>query len=284
MGASGSPRRGRAGAGVVVLAAGVAIGPLAAGAAEAAGAEPVVVCASSDVRLAYEMAQGVLGAVEGRSSTVAVQFDDRLTDTQCELRADRSFDSASVIKVAVLGALLRTAQNEGRALTASEKSQATAMITESDNAATTALWTQLGMTRIKRFLSSAGMMNTVPGAHGYWGLTQTTARDQGTLLRLLSTENNVLNRASRTYALRLMAEVVPSQRWGTSAGAPSTATVRLKNGWLPRSTHGWRVHSVGAFTGAEYDYTLAVLTEDNSVMADGISTIESVSRAIHRQL
>ncbi|WP_078858636.1 hypothetical protein [Streptomyces sp. NRRL F-2799] len=31
------------------------------------------------------------------------------------------------------------------------------------------------------------------------------------------------------------------------AGAPSTVAVHVKNGWLQRSTHGWRVHSLGTF-------------------------------------
>lgn len=61
--------------------------------------------------------------------------------------------------------------------------------------------------------------------------------------------------------------------------------VHVKNGWLSRATHGWRVHSLGgAVTGGGRDYSVAVLTHDNTTMASGISTIEAVARAVHRDL
>jgi hypothetical protein len=70
------------------------------------------------------------------------------------------------------------------------------------------------------------------------------------LLRLLLNRNSVLDTSSRNYVLDLMARVIPSQRWGVPAGAPTSLTVHVKNGWLPLFTHGWRIHSIGAFTGA----------------------------------
>jgi beta-lactamase class A len=171
-----------------------------------------------------------------------------------------------------------------RALTAHEVELTTAMITKSDNDATNALWHQIGHAGIQHFLSLAGMGDTVPGPKGYWGHTQVTAGDQLKLLRLLTSDNSVLDRDARTYALRLMNRVVPEQRWGTPAGAPATATVQVKNGWLPRDTHGWRVHSVGVFTGGGHDYGMAVLSQDNRAMADGVATVEGAARAVNRDL
>ena len=54
-----------------------------------------------------------------------------------------------------------------------------------------------------------------------------------------------------------------AQRRGVPAGAPTSVTVHVKNGWLPRATHGWRIHSIGAFTGPKGWYTIVVLTQDN---------------------
>ncbi len=71
---------------------------------------------------------------------------------------------------------------------------------------------------------------------------------------------------------------------GARAGAPPTATVQLKNGWLSRSTHGWRVHSIGAFTGKGHNYLITVLTHDNKTMNDGVNTIQAVAKAIHKDL
>ncbi|MFE7132349.1 hypothetical protein ACFVIM_15975, partial [Streptomyces sp. NPDC057638] len=97
-------------------------------------------------------------------------------------------------------------------------------------------------------------------------------------------KNAVLTDANRAYALKLMNQVVPDQRWGTPAGVPATATVHVKNGWVPRATKGWRVHSIGAFTGHGHDTTLTVLTHDNKEMKDGVNTIQAVARAIHKAL
>jgi hypothetical protein len=93
------------------------------------------------------------------------------------------------------------------------------------------------------------MTHTVLGPGGLWGLTQITASDETLLLRLLLEENPVLDTSSRSYALSLMAHVIASQRWGVPAGAPARLTAHVKNGWLPLPTHGWRIHSIGCFTG-----------------------------------
>jgi hypothetical protein len=81
-----------------------------------------------------------------------------------------------------------------------------------------------------------------------------------------------------------MNQVIAGQRWGTPYGAPSTVTVHVKNGWLQRSTHGWRVHSLGTFNGGGHDYMMSVLTQDNSTMSYGITTIQGVAKAIHKDL
>jgi hypothetical protein len=94
----------------------------------------------------------------------------------------------------------------------------------------------------------------------------------------------VISLASRRYALGLMAQVIPSQRWGVPAGAPARLTVRVKNGWLPLEPHGWRVNSIGSFTGRRGGYSIVVLTQNNPTMAYGIQTIEGIARAVNRDL
>src|SRR6185437_3832380 len=56
-----------------------------------------------------------------------------------------------------------------------------------------------------------------PGARWAWGLTRITAADETRLLWLLLRSNRVLDNASRGYALALMADVTPAQRWGVPA-------------------------------------------------------------------
>ncbi|WP_416982849.1 serine hydrolase [Streptomyces sp. T028] len=253
-------------------------------AAPATAATPTVSCTSSKAALATKLKRDITAALANRRGAIAVGLYDRSTKTTCTLRASTAYDSASVVKVTVLAALLWDAQKTDRALTSREKSLATAMITKSDNTSTSTLWRQLGMTKIKGFLAAAGMTQTKPGANGYWGLTQITVTDEQKLLKLLTAHNTVLTDDSRWYIRKLMGSVISSQRWGTPYGRPSNVTWHVKNGWLSRATHGWRVHSVGTFKGGGHDYMITVLTHGNSTMNYGITTIQGVAKVIHKDL
>jgi len=243
-----------------------------------------VTCTSNRKGLASQLRDGITRALSGRRGTVAVALHDRASGTRCALRSSYAFDAASVVKVTVLGTLLWDAQRVGRALTSKERALASSMITRSANSATNTLWSQLGVVKIRRFLTAAKMTQTEPNPYGYWGLTQLTARDQQRLTALLVEENEVLNSASRSYALELMGKVVKSQRWGTTEGAPAGVKVYVKNGWLPRESYGWRVHSSGVFMGGERTYTITVLSHGNASMKYGVTTIQRVARAVHSAL
>lgn len=275
-------RRTRAGLGAALATA--VLVPVALAAAPAVAAAPVVSCTSGKAGLAAKLTKDITAALKGRESATAVSLYDRTTKTSCALSATTKYDSASVVKATVLATLLWDTKKQNRKLTQRETTLATAMITKSDNDATTSLWKQLGVTKVKGFLKAAGMTHTVPGSGGYWGLTQITAQDELRLLTLLTAKNSVLSDNARGYELGLMGKVVAAQRWGTPAGAPSGVTAQLKNGWLSRAAHGWRVHSIGAFTGKGHDYAITVLTQDNKTMNDGINTIQAVARAVHQDL
>jgi beta-lactamase class A len=247
-------------------------------------ASSAVCSSSSHPALAAKIARDIQAARRGRVSTVAVAVDDPGLGLDCWLNRFSSFDAASVIKVTILAALLRKAEDQHRHLTATEAAQAKLMITESDDDAASDLWAELGRSYLQHFLDVAGMRHTWLGPGDDWGLTQITANDQVALLRLLLYGNTVLDPASRSYALKLMAEVIPAQRWGVPAGAPAGLTVHVKNGWLPLATHGWRIHSIGCFTGHGNSYSIVVLTQDNPTMAYGVATIEAIARAVNRDL
>ncbi|MGW0575500.1 serine hydrolase [Streptomyces sp. NPDC002920] len=253
-------------------------------AAPASAAAPAVSCTSSKAALATKLKKDITAALRTRKGTVAVGLYDRSTNTTCTLRPSTAYDSASVVKVTVLSALLWDAQKTHRALTSREKTLATNMITKSDNASTSTLWSQLGLTKIKKFLTAAKMTQTKPGTGGYWGLTQITVTDEQKLLKLITAKNTVLTDASRSYVSTLMGKVISSQRWGTPYGRPSNVSWHVKNGWLSRATHGWRIHSVGTFKGGGHDYMISVLTQDNSTMNYGITTIQAVAKVIHKDL
>ncbi|MBC6456404.1 serine hydrolase [Actinomadura sp. HBU206391] len=270
-----------------MVSAAVVAGSLPTGivAPPGAAAAAARVCSSAaDAATAQRLGTGIRTALRGRWSTTSVTVYDRRRRIRCRVSPGRHYDSASIVKVTILGALLRHAIEQDRLLTASEISLAGKMITRSDNDAASTLWKRLGRARLKRFLRLAGMTHTALGPGGHWGLTQITAADQLTLLTRFTETNAVLTDRSRRYALTLMNAVVASQRWGVPAGAPHGVTAHVKNGWLPRSTHGWRVHSIGGFDGDEHDYLIVVLSHDNPSMAYGVKTIELVAQAVHRAL
>ena len=260
-----------------------AAGPARAAAGPAA-ASPPVCTSSSHPALAARISQAIRTARQDRVSFTAVEVDDPSAGLLCRFHATSHFDSASVVKVMILAALLRKAQAEHRALTRTERALAWAMITESDNDAASALWADTGRTSLRRFLARAGMTHTVLGPGGTWGLTRITADDETRLLWLLLKANRVLNTSSRHYALSLMAKVTPSQRWGVPAGAPQSLVVHVKNGWLPLAPYGWRINSIGAFTGDGQRYSIVVLTQGNPTMDYGVDTVEAIARAVNRAL
>lgn len=249
-----------------------------------AKAAPELCSSSSHAALAARISRGIEAARHGRESFVAVEVDDPGAGIVCRLDSGTHFDSASVVKVTILGTLLRDAQAAHRGLTSRERALAWAMITRSDNDAASALWDEDGHVRLQRFLDAAGMTETVLGPDGVWGLTRITATDETKLLWLLLQPNRVLDTSSRDYELALMADVIPSQRWGVPAGAPRSLVVHVKNGWLPLAPFGWRINSIGGFTGHGQKYSIVVLTEDNPTMAYGVSTVERIAEAVNRDL
>ncbi|WP_406433831.1 class A beta-lactamase-related serine hydrolase [Streptomyces sp. NBC_00631] len=193
---------------------------------------------------------------------------------------DAAFDTASIVKVDILATLLLQAQDAGRHLTATEKAYATKMIENSDNTSATELWDVIGKAdgldaANKRF----GLTSTEGGDGPLWGLTQTTAADQLTLLQQVFGDDSKLSAASQAYVQGLMKTVESDQRWGVSAAADGSQYA-LKNGWLARSTTGlWDVNSIGRVTVGGTDYLVAVLSKGTVSQAKGISVVEAAAKA-----
>ena len=138
--------------------------------------------------LASRLSRDIRAALRKRTCTVALTVDDPENGVACGLRQSLRFDSASVVKVTILGALLRRAMEQHRYLTSTEVNLTTAMITRSDNHAASTLWARLGPGGLQHFLNLAGMTATALGPGGNWGLTQVTAHDEMTLLGLLTSQ------------------------------------------------------------------------------------------------
>ena len=239
---------------------------------EAAVAEPVV---DLDERLSDAM------------KAVSVTRDEKVSAAVLDLESgdsavygDGAFDTASIVKVDILAALLLRHQEAGTRLSAREKAYATTMIENSDNTSASALWDIIGKASgLDAANKKFGLTGTEGGDGALWGLTQTTAADQLTLLQQVFGDDSELSEGSRSYLQGLMGRIEADQQWGVSAAAEGSGWA-LKNGWLPRSTTGlWDVNSIGRVTVDGHAYLVAVLSKGNSTQAKGISLVEAAAKA-----
>jgi hypothetical protein len=232
-----------------------------------------------------------------RTGTVLAAVYDVRTGQTWRLGQGRPQAEASVVKLDVLETLLAERRGGGGdgGLSASDASLATQMIEDSDNTAATSLWYEVGgATRIRSFNAEAGLTQTTPSpcvvCAGFswpgWGLSTTTPADQIALLRKLITTSSLLTAAERDYALSLLENVTPSQRWGVSGGVPAQVTVALKNGWLPLASadSDWQINSVGWISGGGRNYLMAVLVTGNPTEQYGIDTIDQLSAMVWQDL
>ena len=234
--------------------------------------------------------------LSGRAGTVLAAVYDLRTGRAWHLGQGPPQAEASVVKLDVLETLLaERAQGDGTGLSASDRTLAGQMIEDSDNDAATSLWYAVGgAARIRSFNARAGLTQTAPSScvvcPGFawpgWGLTTTTPDDQIALLRQLVTPSSVLPRAAREYALSLMQDVTPAQRWGVSGGVPAQVTVALKNGWLPLHGTGsdWQINSVGWISGGGRNYLMAVLSTGNPSEQYGIDTIDELAATVWQRM
>jgi hypothetical protein len=249
--------------------------------ATAAVAAPRPICVSArHPKLAARLSRRIGAAISSRHGSIALAAADEGIGLTCAYNEDAHFYAASVIKATIISALLLKVGGVGH-LTARERRLAWGMITQSNNNDATALWNTVGIKGMQRFLNRAKMTHTV--LNYAWGLTRITARDELTLLKLITSQGKVLSTASRRYILNLMAHVEAGQRWGVTAGAPAKVTIHVKNGWLPYPKL-WNINSIGAFTGPGIGYQIAMLTSGNPSMDYGIDTIEGACQYLNWNL
>ena len=249
---------------------------------------------SSARRLRPDLLTGrVASFLATRDGTVLAAVYDLDTRQTWNLGQGPPQPEASVVKVEILEALLVQRGHDG--LTRRQAALARLMIERSDNNAATDLWRAVGGARgVRSFNAAAGLTRTSPSAcvvcAGFawpgWGLTTTTPADQISLLRQLAGPGPLLSDADRRYVLGLMEDVIPSQRWGITAGVPPQATVALKNGWLPldAARKDWQVNSIGWISGGGRDYLIAVFSTGNPTPQYGVTTIKRLSSMVWESL
>ena len=217
---------------------------------------------------------------------VAIAIPDR--GTIYTANGDALFHTASVVKVSIMLTVMERAIQEKRALTDDELALFERMITESENDPADELWLALDEgAEVEAYIHSLGLTAFAAGGVGNWARSHATANELALLMAMLGGDE-ILNEPSRTLALDLMGRVVSGQRWGITAGAPSDAQIALKNGWiiveLPDGI--WWVNSAGVVlpSAGRPAYSLAILTDQQATMKEGIETIAGIAARIHAAL
>jgi beta-lactamase class A len=260
--------------------------PTAAAAATASSPAPRPAASHHD-----PLGSAAASYVSRRDGVVLAAVYDLRTGQTWQFGQGQPQDEASVVKLDVLETLLAERGRIGTGLSAGDRTLAEQMIEDSDNDAATSLWDEVGgASGIRSFNTSAGLADTVPSScvncPGFpwpgWGLSTTVPADQLTLLRALVEPNSLLTNTERSYALSLMENVTPDQRWGVTGGVPDQATVALKNGWLPldSANNDWQINSVGWISGSGRDYLIAVLTTGNPTEQYGIDSIDQLAAMV----
>ena len=220
--------------------------------------------------------------IDTRHGAVSVAVYDvvakKLTVVHPKLRGR----TASIVKVDILETLLH---RTGGHLTDDQRETATSMIENSNNNSATELWNEDGgAPGVHAYNDDVGLTQTTPNVD--WGNTTTSAPDQVTLIRTLLTRSTLLTDSARRFQRRLMRHVEADQRWGISGGVPSTATIGIKNGWLPVSADNdlWAVNSIGWVNGNGKYYMIAVLTQHQPTEDYGIDTIQHAARIVWQHM
>lgn len=235
--------------------------------------------AGRDTGLDADLAAAVGGlAPDGAGVSVAVL--DTATGEGGSYGGESDYDTASVVRVDILAALLLRAQDARRGLTAQESGYATAMVARDDGGATTALWHGIGgAAGLDAANARFGLTATRSAAGGLWQLTRTTAADQLALLRVVFGENSVLTAGSQRCARGLLARRNADERWGVPAAADSPSASTADSGRLQRpSTRRWDVDSIGEVRSAGHNLLIAVLSSGNASAQAGVTLVENAAR------
>jgi hypothetical protein len=165
-----------------------------------------------------------IGYTDTRTGDVA--FAVRTEDRFYGYRPDHVEWSASVVKAMLMVAYLDEPWAAHRDLDAYDTALLTPMITESDNDAAQQVFDTVGEQALSALARRVGMTHFATSP--IWGETRITAADQTRFF--LHIDSYVVAR-HRAYAMSLLADIVPSQRWGIGEVAPRGWKLYFKGGW-----------------------------------------------------
>jgi beta-lactamase class A len=185
-------------------------------------------------------------------------------------RATRQFPSASVLKAMLLVADLQGPHPD--------KALLKPMITRSDNAAASRVLGIVGTKGLRKVAKRAGMTR-FKAVTPIWGNSLVTASDQS---RFFLHIDELMPEANRAYGMKLLASIVPSQRWGIAQVAPAGWRLYFKGGW--GSGTGRVDHQIALLTRGDRRVAIGLLTYGDGTHAYGKETLRGLAKRLLRGL
>lgn len=224
-----------------------------------------------DARLAAAL-RPVLGAHPGR---LAVGVVDLRTGTTVTYDAGEPIRGGGVVTADILAALLLQHQQAGTPVSDREAELAASMIENGSDPAATQLWTLVGGAGgLAKANATLKLRGTIP-APGDWTWTSTTVADQLQLLADFVEPSSPLRASARDYALGLMADAGPGQRWGVLAAASAHTAGAVNNAEL----HGpaWVIGSIGVIQRNGDELLVAVLSDRNPAQVPAVTAVQTAA-------
>jgi len=221
--------------------------------------------------------------LDGRTGDYAVAVHDRRSGTVLSV-GSREGTMLSTVKVPIAMAVLRRVGERGRWLTDREDQLMTAMIQQSDNAATNAILDALGTGPVENEIALLRLTSTHFRTDGRWGLSTTIPEDLLLVVDALVDGTSGLRERAERHLLTLMEGVAADQRWGVaSPPLPGDLTVRTKNGWGVIDGV-YRVNTMGHVLGDGRDHSMSVLGTSPRGYSYGTRTVSALATTVHEAL
>ena len=184
--------------------------------------------------------------------------------------------SASVLKAMLLVAYLRGPDVRGRDLEQWERDLLRPMIQRSDNGAAVRMIGLVGEARLEA-LGKTADMDHFRLHWPDWGQSEVTPRGQALFFHGI---DRLVPARHRRYAMRLLATVVPSQRWGLGRVPRGLWKLYFKGGWSTGT--GLVDHQVALYRAGGERFSLALFTRFDPNHEYGKETLRGLATRLLR--
>jgi hypothetical protein len=227
---------------------------------------------------AIHRAEAYLDSTGGHTALAVVTTEGR----EYGIRLHDQFITGSLVKAMLLVAYLRRLDAMGQHyIDPTSNSILYPMINVSDNNAATQCWSIVGDSGLYAVAHAAGMtdfsVDTSATWGSQWGAALLSAADQA---RFFFEMDSLIPREFVGYARYLLSTIAGYESWGIPAVArPLGYQVFFKAGWRP-SPDIFLVNQAARLEGHRRTFAMAVMTDGDNGMGDGISKIEGTTAAL----